>query len=1116
MPQARRLARRLPSAPTTLALLALLLAAFGLRVFGLDWDDGQYLHPDERHVVDVLAGRIELTWPPPVDELLDPATSGLNPRSADPETGEFRSFAYGALPLLVTDAMAAMVGVWSARDWDAYGSAHLIGRTLSALFDTATVLVVYATGTHLFSRRVGLLGAALAALAPMSIQLAHFFTTDSWLTFVVALCLLAAVRAAETDLVRWYAAVGASFGLAMATKGSVFALAGIVVAAVAYGWWQRRAEQTTTAAARVALGQLAVAGLAAVVVFGVFEPYALIRPDVYLRSLSEQAAIVGGRLDVPYTRQYVGTMPVLYQAEQFVRWGFGPVAGALAIAGAGLLVVRFWRERTAGGWILLAWLGGYGLVVAVAEAKFLRYLAPLVPVLAIMAGLALDTVWRWSERRGGRAAGVAVAALLLAGAALWTTGFSSIYAHENTRLAASRWLLANVPSGSTLSDDYWDDALPASLMLGLSGNERQYETFTIDLYADREPAEVADELYRMLERVDYVVQSSNRVAAAMPRSPWRYPVQARYFQLLREGRLGFGLATEFARPPSIGGLRFVDHDADESFVNYDHPRVLIYRKEALPSRPEFDRLMAWALERPWSATRQAPERASLLLDEPVGDLTVVGDARWSERLTGRSLGALVVWLGLLGLLQVAGWPLASLVFGRFADAGWGFARLLSLLVAGYLVWIGASTRLIAFRAAWAAAALALVGGVGWALWLRRRRGWRVWRFEPSQRRAAVGAEIVFWSVFALFLLFRYLNPDSWHPIWGGEKPMEFAHLNATLRSAHFPPYDPWYADGYLNYYYYGLYLVAFCLKLTGIPSEIGFNLAQPTVVALLASAGYALAAALARDVVRRPWAAIAGGALGTLLLVGVGNLVPLQELIAGGGSGDGFDRWTWRPSRAIVPNITEFPFFTGLYADLHAHVVALPITVLAAALSYALAREPRLVALASSPGGRPAARIVIALRLGLLALVLGTLSATNAWDVPVYAALALVALLMAVRAVRGAWRRAATLAISAAVLAFSASLLFLPFYQHYVALFGSLVGVREPTPLGQVVSHLGGLLAIVVVGSMVALLPPGRCGVALLIHPVVVVTFVLGLAFVRGLFGSSRTAAAAALGAAMV
>src|SRR5690606_25033793 len=174
--------------------------------------------------------------------------------------------------------------------------------------------------------------------------------------------------------------------------------------------------------------------------------------------------------------------------------------------------------------------------------------------------------------------------------------------------------------------------------------------------------------------------------------------------------------------------------------------------------------------------------------------------------------------------------------------GWGLARLVTWLIMGYVVWIGVSLQWFEFRALTSWIVVLVLGALAWA----SRRWWRV-SLTPQQRRAAIAAEVIFWSVFAFFVLLRYLNPDSWHPIWGGEKPMEFAHLNATLRSAHFPPFDPWYADGYINYYYYGLYLVAFAMKLTGIPSEIGFNLAQPTVIALLASAGFSVAATLGRD-----------------------------------------------------------------------------------------------------------------------------------------------------------------------------------------------------------------------------------------------------------------------------
>jgi len=53
----------------------------------------------------------------------------------------------------------------------------------------------------------------------------------------------------------------------------------------------------------------------------------------------------------------------------------------------------------------------------------------------------------------------------------------------------------------------------------------------------------------------------------------------------------------------------------------------------------------------------------------------------------------------------------------------------------------------------------------------------------------------------------------------------------------------------------------------------------------------------------------------------------------------GVDAWYWNPSRAIpvppgdIEPITEFPFFTVLYGDPHAHLFALPVTLLAVAFA---------------------------------------------------------------------------------------------------------------------------------------------------------------------------------------
>lgn len=456
------------------------------------------------------------------------------------------------------------------------------------------------------------------------------------------------------------------------------------------------------------------------------------------------------------------------------------------------------------------------------------------------------------------------------------------------------------------------------------------------------------------------------------------------------------------------------------------------------------------------------------LDQPVGTLPIVDDARWSADLTSNSWVALLVWIILLVVLQLAMWPVVRRVFARFPDRGWAFGRLVTLMTAGYLVWLLASLELIAFRAVWCAAA-AVVAGLGAWLIGRRRRG----RTRATSQalpwyrdRSILTAETVFWAVFGLFLVYRLINHDSYHPSWGGEKPMEFAHINAVLRSAHFPPYDPWYADGLLNYYYYGMYLVAFMMKLTGIPSEIAFNLAQPTMMALLATGTFSVASALTLSLSRSLALSRLGGLVGVVLVSFSGNLVAAARVVASLSEGapplSDFTYWFWNPTRTIPFTIHEFPYFTGVYADLHAHVVALPITVLVIALCFALVQDAQRITMTSlRPRAFPPETISVLLTLGLLAFAIGTLFVTNAWDVPTYAALTGVTMLLATRAIRTLWTRLAIAGGVTAAVGLLAYTLVLPFSQHYVALYGEIGEIRTPSPLVAVEGHFGVFFLIV-------------------------------------------------------
>src|SRR5207248_9255587 len=97
-------------------------------------------------------------------------------------------------------------------------------------------------------------------------------------------------------------------------------------------------------------------------------------------------------------------------------------------------------------------------------------------------------------------------------------------------------------------------------------------------------------------------------------------------------------------------------------------------------------------------------------------------------------------------------------------------------------------------------------------------------FFATKRTLIFYYEALFRLASAAFLFIRMLNPDLWHPSLGGEKTMEFGFLNATLRSPWMPPADPFFAGGYINYYYYGQFVMAVMIKLLGVDPAIGINL----------------------------------------------------------------------------------------------------------------------------------------------------------------------------------------------------------------------------------------------------------------------------------------------------
>jgi YYY domain-containing protein len=387
---------------------------------------------------------------------------------------------------------------------------------------------------------------------------------------------------------------------------------------------------------------------------------------------------------------------------------------------------------------------------------------------------------------------------------------------------------------------------------------------------------------------------------------------------------------------------------------------------------------------------------------------------------------LPLWVLALVGAGLLGFPYVWLVAGALPDRGYALSRVVGLLFVTWTVWWIGSLRLLAFTRLAIGTAIALVAVGSVVIAIRKRHDLAAW-LRATWRLVLVG-EAVFWSFFAAALFVRWSNPDLWHPTRGGEKPMDFSYLNAVTKSSFFPPYDPWFADGQLNYYYYGFVQVAGLAKLTGIPPATAYNLAVPTLAGLLAATAFCATLGLASWSRGRLGKPVVFAVLGAVFVTALGNLGELRVLRLWLEGEVANDWWFWNATRVIAPGegepgpITEFPAFTFIYGDLHAHAMALPLAGLALALTVAVVRE--------SGGPRALAPL-----LGLLGVTLGALWVTNTWDLPTYGALAACGVGIAALRLERTRRPLLFAVLGIGGLAAVAYLAFLPFHLHYEAVF---------------------------------------------------------------------------------
>lgn len=368
-------------------------------------------------------------------------------------------------------------------------------------------------------------------------------------------------------------------------------------------------------------------------------------------------------------------------------------------------------------------------------------------------------------------------------------------------------------------------------------------------------------------------------------------------------------------------------------------------------------------------------------------------------LRGDSRAFLSWWLAIL-VMGCSFMPITGMLFSRFRDKGWMFSKVLAVAFSGYVTWLLVVLGILKFTAVTCVAITLLCIGInfGVAFW-QNQKGYSVYPVKEGN--------LIFWEealLFVMFLLWTYIagfRPQA----FGEEKFMDFGFMAAMMRSTELPFTDIWYSQAPVNYYYGGQYFAVFLTKITGTQIAVTYHLMRT----LVAGMAFALPLSLVRQAAsdyfekkfeliatrkertrtnsllaeskRNRWSVLAGllagmavSVAGNMHYVIYGIILPLFQ------TGEN-EYWFPNSTRYIghdpVTNdqaIHEFPSYSYIQGDLHAHVVNVFFVLVILGLLYAWMKK----------GKYKGTEMFFQAPLLVSGMLLGIFQWSNAWDFAIY------------------------------------------------------------------------------------------------------------------------------------
>ncbi len=484
----------------------------------LDWGEGYFFNPDENNMA---RGVVNMT-----DENLDP---------------DF--YAYGQFPLLLSYLTNKLAGSREIM----FSQAVMSLRFWSVMFSCLTVLAGYFLGKKLFSKKGAAIYTVMLVFAPGLIQAAHFGTTESIMTLsLVCFTYLGFTFINNQQTLLHWILVGIVAALAFSSKVS----AGFMIAPCLVFIPFIKNKSTCLKGCVVSL-------LVFIVLLILFSPIYFLKFDEVRSTVNYERSVALGSSAVFYTRQFFGSVPVVFQFTKIFPWIMG-LTGFIAF----VLSLPFFVKHLVKEYSLKVFVPFFpGFVWFVANAfmyvKWTRFMTPLLPLLF------LPVAWivvRAMEKRN------LLAALFLFFSILPGILYLEIYIMNDVRIRASDWINNNFSLNSQVISE-------GGNVVDIPLNKRSdIEITSFDFYSIEDDIGQQEKLLEIFEDSDYVIVPSRRIFANHNQD--QFPFINSYYMMLNQK---YKLIKEF-KPMGPLGEFLLGNDlvSEETWTVFDHPTIRIY------------------------------------------------------------------------------------------------------------------------------------------------------------------------------------------------------------------------------------------------------------------------------------------------------------------------------------------------------------------------------------------------------------------------------------------------------------------------------------------------------------------------------------------------------------